>query len=431
MGSHKLFCKNKQPGFGPAAPPNVSVVLSAGNQTLLSFLADRKSSDIVIKRIPKGARTLCAQSFSKVLKKCMDDNGSQAWEVLFKFAFRAFAISKNASERETNLTSYIKKKSEMAAEGTEYSPETMPIRKRKPKKLSCDYLLRKCVESKIQDGDISGAIRALTSDAAVAEYNETTLASLRLKHPSGFSPDAAETFLTGPTQPQTALQNIPRVSSSEVLRAVFSFPSGSAGGMDGLRPQHLKDMLGKRDDTESVLCDALKAFADFVIAGKVPLDLRPFLFSATLVALKKKDGGIRPIAVGSTLRRVVAKIISARIQDRSGELFRPVQLGFGTKGGAEAIVHAARRFLTSSPTDAKVFVKLDFKNAFNCVYRDKMISCVETHFPNMQSFCGRRMKTRVIYFLERIKFHPKEELSRVILWDLGPFVSLPSLLQSL
>jgi len=33
------------------------------------------------------------------------------------------------------------------------------------------------------------------------------------------------------------------VTESDVRCAVLSFPSGSAGGPDGLRPQHLRDLM--------------------------------------------------------------------------------------------------------------------------------------------------------------------------------------------
>ena len=38
-----------------------------------------------------------------------------------------------------------------------------------------------------------------------------------------------------------------------------------------------------------------------------------FLFGASLIALEKKGGGIRPIAVGCTLRRLVAKVASGKM----------------------------------------------------------------------------------------------------------------------
>ena len=36
-----------------------------------------------------------------------------------------------------------------------------------------------------------------------------------------------------------------QVSEDEVASAICSFPWGSAGGPDALRPQHLKDMISK------------------------------------------------------------------------------------------------------------------------------------------------------------------------------------------
>ena len=40
----------------------------------------------------------------------------------------------------------------------------------------------------------------------------------------------------------------------------------------------------------------------------MPAQVRPLFFGASLVALEKKTGGVRPIAVGCSLRRLVAKI---------------------------------------------------------------------------------------------------------------------------
>eukprot|EP00973_Karenia_brevis_P018974 2601049-Karenia_brevis.AAC.1 len=63
---------------------------------------------------------------------------------------------------------------------------------------------------------------------------------------------------------------------------------------------------------------------------------------APRTALKKEDGGIRPIAVGETLRRLVGKAFMAHdvVQLRLHK-FVPHQLGVGVPGGAEAIVRAA------------------------------------------------------------------------------------------
>ena len=58
--------------------------------------------------------------------------------------------------------------------------------------------------------------------------------------------------------------------------------------------------------------------------------------SASLTALKKFKGGVRPIAVGEVFRRLVAKCIAKKTQTESAELI---------KGGAESIIHATKLHL--------------------------------------------------------------------------------------
>ena len=55
--------------------------------------------------------------------------------------------------------------------------------------------------------------------------------------------------------------------------------------------------------------------------------------------LGKKDGGIWPIAVGSTFRRLSVKVGSKPVVWALGEELRPVQLGVSTSGGCEAAAH--------------------------------------------------------------------------------------------
>ena len=76
-----------------------------------------------------------------------------------------------------------------------------------------------------------------------------------------------------------------------------------------------------------------------VLQGTICQQALPIFFGARLCALEKKDGGIRPIAVGNTLRRVAGKVISQNIQLEMGRYLRPVQLGYGTKAGCEAAIH--------------------------------------------------------------------------------------------
>ena len=63
-----------------------------------------------------------------------------------------------------------------------------------------------------------------------------------------------------------------------------------------------------------------------------------------------------------------------------------MQVGVVVYGGCEAVVHAARRFVDSMDED-KIFVKLDFANAFNYLYRDHMLETVRNIIPEIYCFC--------------------------------------------
>ena len=68
----------------------------------------------------------------------------------------------------------------------------------------------------------------------------------------------------------------------------------------------------------------------------MPPPVRSTFFGASLIALQKKGGGVRPIAVGFTLRRLAAKCIASGVLQSMGASLTPLQLGYGTSRGAEA-----------------------------------------------------------------------------------------------
>ena len=116
----------------------------------------------------------------------------------------------------------------------------------------------------------------------------------------------------------------------DIVRTVHSFQNGSARDPDGLRSQHLKDMI----DSSAVHCcqvllPALTSFVELVLEGKTSSSITPYFFDANLTALQKKDGDVRPIAAGHTLYRLAAKVAKSRIMEEMGEFLAPRQLGYG------------------------------------------------------------------------------------------------------
>ena len=108
------------------------------------------------------------------------------------------------------------------------------------------------------------------------------------------------------------------------MQAIRTVPCGSAGGPDGLRPQHLKYMIGPSSGAGvEALLSALLSFVSLVLNGECHESIRPLFFGANLTALRKKNGGIRPIALGGTLRRLVAKMAGGKVMERISLLLSP------------------------------------------------------------------------------------------------------------
>jgi hypothetical protein len=226
---------------------------------------------------------------------------------------------------------------------------------------------------RVESGDIRGATRVLSNDGRLAAPDAATADLLRTKHPAG--PD-----LQPPDHELPAALSLIRES---LINAITRTPSAGAPGPDGLRPGHLKQLTGPlAGAAQEDLLAALQDFCNLCLAGLVPLSVRPLFFGAGLIALRKKDGGLRPIAIGLVLRRLVARAACAAVRDRAAELLAPIQIGIGVSGGAEAAVHAARRFLESSEESVGL-LKLDFVNAFNTVYRTAVVRAVEEHLPEL------------------------------------------------
>ena len=113
------------------------------------------------------------------------------------------------------------------------------------------------------------------------------------------------------------------------------------------------------------LKNAITDFVNILLEGNLPVADSQIIFGGRLIALQKKDGGIRPLAIGYTLRRLAAKCANSFVIARRSNELKPIQVGVGVSGGAEAIVHATRRIVSELPRIGHVMVKLDFANAFN------------------------------------------------------------------
>jgi hypothetical protein len=171
-------------------------------------------------------------------------------------------------------------------------------------------------------------------------------------------------------------------TGAQVLKALHRFTPGTAAGPSGLSVQHLLDAC---EVPGSEVPLALAHAVNLIACGAVPLAARPFVFGARLIALAKKDGGLRPIACGEALRRVAAKLLCSRHSKQLNTELRPVgQVGVNVAGGGESLAHAARRLSAMWREDpAHLVLKVDFQNAFNMVERDLVLRACRARMPGV------------------------------------------------
>ena len=115
----------------------------------------------------------------------------------------------------------------------------------------------------------------------------------------------------------------------------------------------------------------------------------------------KKDGGVRPIAVGFVWRRLAAKIHCCHIIERCANLFSPRQLGVRIPGGAEAAVHATRIYLDNLQP-GNILLKIDFQNAFSAVRRDVILLEILKSLPATVTICRFHTCTCIRFIIWRI-----------------------------
>lgn len=358
-------------GRGSAAPAHQAGELNTSplGYDLVEHLACLKSGRPVLPRIPQGARLTVAKSFERALHEVTTTNSKPAWRRILEFAYRVLYVKDE--DRCKSLSTAVK-------ENTITLDEDLLLPSEPRQRRRCcltDERRAKAAEKRLTTwGDVRGAIRLLASSELLASAeDEIAQTEMAQKHPPAHCEDTIE--------PQPDVPPPRACSVLEVLNALKSFPKGSAGGLDGLTAQHLNDILSVEIDTRTRVLEKLALVCDLFAQGKVPEQVKDAVFGAWLVAARKPGGDLRPIAVGSVLRRLASKVVLARARRAVVGYLQPRQLGFGTKGGTEACVHAVRTYMEGR--DRCALLKLDFANAFNSHRRAHMLKEVRRMAPEV------------------------------------------------
>ncbi|KAL0218360.1 hypothetical protein P9112_004013 [Eukaryota sp. TZLM1-RC] len=211
--------------------------------------------------------------------------------------------------------------------------------------------------------------------SSLADANSDTLEKLQKLHPQ-------ENFkCSKPDVCPFWIENL--ITAIEVLKAIQKLPKGKAAGPFGIS----FDLLKIACSSVPEIGDDLAHYFQQLIVSKINL---PFeLLAARLIASVKpgngiKPDGIRPIAVGESLSRLLASIVFDRVKDKASTFLNPHQFGIKTIDGASVAAIASDTFFNAEENN--FIFNLDFKNAFNSVKREAIFEVIRSDFPELSSF---------------------------------------------
>jgi hypothetical protein len=181
---------------------------------------------------------------------------------------------------------------------------------------------------------------------------------------------------------------------------IASFPAGSTAGPTGLRPLHLAETL--RDGAAGTSSELLIQI-DRLVTKCGSGDLDPvsarYLWPPPLLPLRKKDGGIRPVAVGETFRRVTEKaLIKMPATQAVMASLAPTQTAFGGKNACELVAMTFQHLILQAAGDSQwVLLQVDIKNAFNTVQRSAIHKALLRRAPHLLPWASVCLQPTPLY----------------------------------
>ncbi len=222
------------------------------------------------------------------------------------------------------------------------------------------------IDKLVRKGRLGTAANLVRGETKVAEVDEDVMAKLQRKHPSGEDQPFGTTHGPAPGPSPTA---------DEVAKGLESFNKFTAAGVSGWTVPLLRVAAHVPK-----VAEMLGMVTKMVGAGTCPG--ASMLCASRLTPLLKKDGGLRPIAVGELIYRLATKVLLRHYF--KPDFLLPTQFGVGSKGGVEPITR-----LVAKAVDGQLnrryshLASLDFSNAFNTVDRTDIASSLRSFAPSL------------------------------------------------
>ena len=204
---------------------------------------------------------------------------------------------------------------------------------------------------------------------------------LHTKHPDARPPSAAclDAYPGKPPKmvPVDITDNVVSVVAGRLLGG------GGPGGTDSISLQHWLLRFGAASGELRLIVSEV---GEWLSNGRPPWSAYCALMSSRLIALDKSPG-IRPVGIGETWRRLLAKCLLRVSGQESKTACGTEQLAGGVEAGIEGAIHAARlQWAQHSQEEDWGFLLIDARNAFNEENRTAMLWAVRHEWPSGAQF---------------------------------------------
>ena len=356
----------------PAAPP------PQHTHTPLPSLNTILSTHITTQfHVPRPCRELWVETFCHLIKTYLDSPLRHNLQALLAFPKCTIPY---LPQKHTNNKQYVTKAITTFRHGqweslwTQVSPTLTlnPPTATPPK----DHHLQQAIQATLA-GSLTKARRLLTPPPPPIDPN-LAYSKLQNLHPLPSNTSDLGRLPEGNPFPQG-------LTPEKVRKLILSFPSHSSPGPTGLRPAHLKDAL-HLPNNPALVTTFLSLLSSFILAAAsnhLPPDQAPYLSSAILIGIPKKQEGVRPIAISNTLRRLVSKALAQTHLPAIHRHLFPLQTGVGVRD-APPLTNALLRHLSTNPNHSNhLLLQVDLSNAFNTISRHSILSSLYTSIPQL------------------------------------------------
>ena len=203
--------------------------------------------------------------------------------------------------------------------------------------------------------------------------------ALKSKHPTGKAATLDSIYQGMPPDVHPVIFD---PIDASMIRSIALSTRGAAGP-SGLDVYMRRRMCTSYKTASSALCQSLALTAKRLCT--TPTDPRCVspLLACRLIALDKNPG-VRPIGIGETPRRIIAKALLAVTRSDILETVGSTQLCAGQIAGAESAVHAVRECFQLEGTEAVLLV--DASNAFSSLNRNVALHNIQFECPAISTF---------------------------------------------